>query len=43
MLGYATAIRSLTQGRGAYTMEPFEYRPLAEDDFRHLFGRGYLP
>ena len=25
--GYATVIRSITQGRGTYTMEPLEYKP----------------
>lgn len=27
MFGYATAIRSLSQGRGSYTMQPFAYMP----------------
>jgi len=27
MFGYSTTVRSLTQGRGSYTMEPCEYRP----------------
>ncbi len=31
LFGFATKLRSLTQGRGTYTMEPWEYRPAPED------------
>ncbi len=27
MFGYSTAVRSLSQGRAGYTMEPLEYAP----------------
>jgi elongation factor G len=30
MFGYSTALRSLTQGRATYTMEPHSYEPVAE-------------
>jgi elongation factor G len=29
MFGYSTQIRSLTQGRGSFSMEPFDYQPVA--------------
>ena len=28
MFGYATAIRSLSKGRAAYSMEPFSFEPV---------------
>ena len=31
LFGFATQLRSLTQGRGTHTMEPWEYRPVPED------------
>ncbi len=40
MFGYATTIRSLTGGLGSYTLEPFDYRPLAESEYQRRFGYG---
>jgi len=31
MFGYATALRSKTQGRGLYTMEPFAYEEVPKN------------
>jgi elongation factor G len=31
LFGFATKLRSLTQGRGTYTMEPLEYRPASSN------------
>jgi elongation factor G len=30
MFGYSTQLRSLTQGRGSFAMEPFDYQPVPE-------------
>ena len=38
MFGYATTMRSLTAGLGTYTLEPYDYRPLSEADYRERFG-----
>ncbi len=38
MFGYATALRSLTQGRATYTMEPDRYEPVPEQQQRELVG-----
>jgi len=31
LFGFASRLRSMTQGRGTYSMEPLEYRPAASD------------
>ncbi len=38
MIGYATSIRSLTEGRGTYTLEPHDYRALPEKVREERFG-----
>ena len=38
MFGYATALRSVTQGRATYTMEPDSYQPVPEDQQRELLA-----
>ena len=39
MFGYATAIRSLTQGRGSYTMEPSFYAEVPLDILEKIIGK----
>ncbi len=36
MFGYATVLRSLTQGRGNHSMEPFEYRPAPSEVYTKM-------
>jgi elongation factor G len=31
MFGYSTQVRSLTQGRGSFAMEPYDYHPVPEE------------
>ena len=38
MFGYSTAVRSLSQGRASYTMEPFEYAAAPESMLEALTG-----
>ncbi len=38
MFGYATAVRSLTQGRATYSMEPHSYEPVPTDQQEELLG-----
>jgi elongation factor G len=38
MFGYSTAVRSLSQGRASYTMEPLEYAPAPESLLESLVG-----
>ena len=37
MFGYSTAVRSLSQGRAGYTMEPLEYAAGARQPARVAF------
>ena len=41
MFGYATALRSLTQGRGSYSMEPLDYKAVPEDIREKILTGGF--
>jgi elongation factor G len=38
MFGYASTVRSLSQGRASYTLEPLTYAPAPEEKRRELLG-----
>ena len=38
MFGYSTDVRSLSQGRASYSMEPLEYAPAPEAMLRKMIG-----
>ncbi|MCK6456819.1 MAG: elongation factor G [Phycisphaerae bacterium] len=38
MFGYATTLRSLSQGRATWTMEPFDYRPVPPQVQKQITG-----
>ena len=38
MFGYSTDVRSLSQGRASYSMEPFEYAPAPEAMLKKIIG-----
>ncbi len=38
MFDYSDKVRSLSQGRASWTMEPKAYAPVPEDTFRQMFG-----
>ncbi|HEV3119242.1 MAG TPA: elongation factor G, partial [Gemmataceae bacterium] len=41
MFDYSDKVRSLTQGRAGWTMEPHAYRPAPEETLRALTGGGF--
>ena len=42
MFDYSDKVRSLTQGRASWTMEPYSYAPAPEDVLRGFMGSGEL-
>lgn len=41
LFGYSTALRSLTQGRGTYTMQPERYDPVPQERQAEILGQTY--
>ncbi len=41
LFAYSTRLRSLTQGRGAFSLEPSGYAPVPEDRAREILGGGF--
>ncbi len=39
IFGYATSLRSLTQGRGSYIIEPLYYQPVAPEELEKIVHR----
>ncbi|MCM8772391.1 MAG: elongation factor G [Candidatus Omnitrophica bacterium] len=38
VFGYSTVLRSLTQGRGSFIMEPYYYEVVPEEEFKKIVG-----
>lgn len=38
IFGYATAVRSISQGRASYSLEPLTYAPAPEEKYREMLG-----
>jgi elongation factor G len=45
MFGYATVLRTLTQGRGVFSMEFFQYEPIPSQIMEEIIARieGRIP
>ncbi|MCM8808627.1 MAG: elongation factor G [Candidatus Omnitrophica bacterium] len=40
IFGYSTVLRSLTQGRGSFIIEPLYYEPVSDEEFKKIVGIG---